>query len=374
LRLVIATRRLASPRGSETFVLTLTEALARLGHDVVLFANRIGMVAEEAGRRALTVVSDSDRLPPQVDATIALDRALAIDMAIRFPHAARLYAMHNTLEEWLPPPEPGVVAATLVPNARFETLARGCVGAGEVIRIRQPIDLLRFRPRGWARSEPDEVLLISNYSRLDGPRISRLRQAWDGFDLAWRQLGIPAPTINPEEAMARADIVVGYGRSILEAMACGRPAYVHEHSGSDGWVTAENYARLEADGFAGTAGRAHPDIAMLRADFASYSPDLGLVGHDLIRMHHDARLVAAEIIQKIAALAPPPTLEVDGLSGLKRLAESHMRAEAKAERYLAEAGAAMRLRKIVGLPASLFRKARRRVRKLSSRLGGMNKQ
>jgi hypothetical protein len=39
-----------------------------------------------------------------------------------------------------------------------------------------------------------------------------------------------------------ADIVVGYGRSILEAIACG-VAYVHEHSGSDGWVTAENYAR-----------------------------------------------------------------------------------------------------------------------------------
>ena len=43
----------------------------------------------------------------------------------------------------------------------------------------------------------------------------------------------------PEE-MCEADIIVGYGRTILEAMACGRPAYVHEHSGSDGWVTADS--------------------------------------------------------------------------------------------------------------------------------------
>ena len=112
-------------RRLETFVLTLAEALAQLGHDVVLFALEHGLVADEAVHRALTVLSPLDRLPHAIDVTIALDRALAIDMAIRYPHATRLYAMHNALEEWLPPPEPGIVAGTLAPNTRFETLARG---------------------------------------------------------------------------------------------------------------------------------------------------------------------------------------------------------------------------------------------------------
>ena len=41
--------------------------------------------------------------------------------------------------------------------------------------------------------------------------------------------------------MADADIVVGYGRSVLEAMAMGRAAYVWDHAGGDGWVTPETY-------------------------------------------------------------------------------------------------------------------------------------
>ncbi len=376
MRVVIATRRLGIPGGSETFVLTVAEALAQLGHEVVLHAKEIGMVAEEAGRRALTVIADQRRLPRAVDATIALDRALAIDMAILYPDATRLYAMHNMLEEWLPPPQPGVIAATLAPSGRLETLALGCVGAGEVIRIRHPIDIVRFSPRGWANGAPHEVLVIGNYSAAEGQRYSRLQQAWGEFDLDWRQLGRPAPTVNPAPEMARADIVVGYGRSILEAMACGRPAYIHEHSGSDGWVTAAAYERLEADGFAGTAGRAHPDIAALRADFAAYDPELGRVGQDLVRMHHDARQVVAGVVQKIAALAQAPVAAPDalGLQGLQRMIDSHMRAEAKAEGYRTEAKAARALWKAAMRPVRLVRKLKRRIGRLRGRFGAARTQ
>ena len=73
----------------------------------------------------------------------------------------------------MPPPEPGVVAATLVPNARFETLARGCVGAGEVIRIRQPIDLVRFSPRDWANSVNGFCDLLPNSPLLEIARCCR---------------------------------------------------------------------------------------------------------------------------------------------------------------------------------------------------------
>jgi hypothetical protein len=340
VRFVIATRRLAAPGGSGTFVLTLAESLAQLGHEVVLFAIELGLVAAEAGRRVLTVISDLRQLPGEIDVTIALDRALAIDMALFYPKAVRLYAMHNALEEWLPPPEPGIVAATLAPSSRFETLARGSVGAGEVIRIRQPIDIVRFSPRAYAKKVPTDVLFVGNYADVEGQRISLLQQAWGDFGLKWHRLGHPSPTMNVAEVIARADIVVGYGRSILEAMACGRPAFVHEHSGSDGWVTAKSYAALEADGFAGTTLRVHPDIVMLRADFAAYDPDLGRVGQDLVRMHHDSRMIAADLVCRITALvAPPVAHDTIALFGLKRLVESHMRAEAKAEQYRIEAKA-----------------------------------
>ena len=83
--------------------------------------------------------------------------------------------------------------------------------------------------------------------------------------------------------MADADIVVGYGRSVLEAMALGRAAYVWDIAGGDGWVTPETYPTLEADGFSGAATDPIIDADRMRADFASYGPELGAFGFDLVR-------------------------------------------------------------------------------------------
>jgi hypothetical protein len=343
MRLVIAQRSLSSPGGSETFVLTLAEHFALLGHEVVVRAIHLGMAAELGRERGINIVGNDDQLPAETDATIALDRVMAIDLALRYPRATRLYAMHNADEIWLPPPEPGVVAATVAPNDRFATLARGCAGSGEVVRMRQPIDLYRFSPRGWAREKPARILLIGNYSGTPGRRIGQLQAAWSEPGLEWRRLGSPEPTTAVAEAMADVDIVVGYGRSILEAMSCGRPAYVHEHSGSDGWVTQETYARLEADGFAGTGLRPTPDLAQLREDFLRYDPALGRVGHDFARTHHDARLVAADLIGLIERLGPAPQRH-DPLSlvALRNLAESRFRADQDVAHYRWEVGARAR--------------------------------
>src|SRR5947209_2272347 len=115
MRFVIAQRRLATPGGSETFVLTLAEHIAKLGHEVVVHALELGLAATLAEQRSIHVVRHETQLPEWADATLALDRVMAIDLARRYPGATRLYAMHNADEIWLPPPEPGVVAATLAP-------------------------------------------------------------------------------------------------------------------------------------------------------------------------------------------------------------------------------------------------------------------
>lgn len=110
---------------------------------------------------------------------------MAIDLALRYPRAARLYAMHNANEVWLPPPAPGIVAATLAANDRMAALARGCAGAGEIIRIRQPIDLNRFNPHGrWPGESPSSVLLVGNYYDVWAQRIDQLKAAWASVELS----------------------------------------------------------------------------------------------------------------------------------------------------------------------------------------------
>lgn len=66
-----------------------------------------------------------------------------------------------------------------------------CAGAGEVVRIRQPVDLCRFSPRGWARDRPKRILLLSDYLEIAS---RSLKEAWSRPGLEWQRLGHPEPT------------------------------------------------------------------------------------------------------------------------------------------------------------------------------------
>jgi hypothetical protein len=339
MELVLATQELAAPGGAQTYALTAAEHLARLGHQVTLYARKAGAMAALARERGLRVVTDAEELPDQVDGVITgVDRALAFELAGRFPRAARVFVVHGADDIHLPPPMPGVVGATVAMNDRLARLAAASTGAGEVVRLRQPIDLRRFSPRGTPSVRPQRALLLGNYHSGPGQRAAMLRDAWSEAGVEWSEAGGQAATLATAEAIAYADIVVGYGRSILEAMACGRPAYVHDHSGSEGWVTAQTYPSIEAGGFAVSALRPPPDRAVLRADLDAYRPDLGQAGQDLVRVHHDARDHAAALVALIDRLEPRSApADPSALRALGLLAEAQLRAELAAEHSRLEA-------------------------------------
>ena len=340
MELVLATQKLTDPGGAPTYVLTLAEQLARLGHSVTLYARELGTMAEVARGRALCVTGIAEELPAHVEATISgVDGSLALELAGRYPEARRLFVVHGSEDIHLPPAVPGVVAATIVLNDRHALRASACAGAGEVVRLRQPVDLRRFSPSGPPAERPRRVLLLGNYhSSGSGQRTRMLREAWASGGLEWREVGGDSQTLAVPEAIAEADIVVGYGRSILEAMSCGRPAYVHDHSGSEGWITPDSYPLLEAGGFAVASVRMPPGAEELRADLAAYRPEWGLAGHDIARAHHDARDHAAEVVGLIEGMGPGrPIGEPSTVRAMAQLAESQLRAELAAEHYRKEA-------------------------------------
>ena len=83
-------------------------------------------------------------------------------------------------------------------------------------------------------------------------------------------------TTDPRQALSEADIVIGYGRSILEAMAYGRAAYVYDWHGGDGWMTAD----LTGDRgrrHRGSTGRAVVEASRLAEDLSRYDASIGSV-------------------------------------------------------------------------------------------------
>jgi len=335
VELVLATHKLADTGGAQTYALTAGEQLARLGHSVTLYARELGLMAELARELALRVTATPEDLPARADGVITgVHRGLALELAARYPHATRLFVVHGTEDFHLPPPMPGTVAATIVLNDLHAARAAACTHAGEVVRLRQPVDLRRFSPRGAPRERPARILLLGNYHSGTEERAGMLREAWADADLEWSEAGGEAQTLDVATAIAEADVVVGYGRSVLEAMACGRPAYVHDKPGSEGWITPQSYARMEAGGFAVAAARLPPNMEQLRADLAAYTPEWGLAGRDLARTHHDARDHAAALVSLLQRLRPGrPCAEPSTLRALEQLAESQLRAELMAEHY-----------------------------------------
>ena len=335
--IVIATGNLTGPGGSETYVMTVAEHLVRLGHSVTLLARRVGAVAEAAEALGIPVEQDPDRLPATVDAVLVLDREFALALGSRYPTAARVFIMHNVDDAYLPPPVPGCIHVTVALNERHAARARATTGAGTVVRLHQPIDMLRFSPRQPIAATPRRVAWLGNYGGFPGAHRERLREAW-GEELEWVDIGGPQTTMDVPAALAQVDVVVGYGRSILEAMACGRAAYVFEHVGSAGWVTTTNFADMERDGFAGVAVRGPADVAQLRADLADYSSDLGWQARELVRRHHDAREHVTELMAVLDGIAPQPRrADVQQLEALSSMARLNLLLSEIAKRRMVEA-------------------------------------
>lgn len=322
--LVLATNHIGLG-GSESYLFTVAEQLDRLGHEVVLWTPEPGAGVGVAAERGLTVV-DQGALPEECDAVLAQDAGVSLSLAERYPAAPQVFVAHSeTFDLQAPPQLDGIVGAVVALNDRVAARMRSFATSVEVVRLRQPIDTERFLPGGPLPPVARTALLFGNNANAD--REQMLAAACREAGLELRRLGGPrvqAP--DPRAALAEADVVIGYGRAILEAMACGRAAYVYDWHGGEGWVTADSYREIEADGIAGRSGRRILDRVGLAADLAAYDPGMGPVNHDLVVSHHRANVHAQELVGLFERLGTPPPRPRAPLAEMARLVRLEWRA------------------------------------------------
>ncbi|MGH6825776.1 hypothetical protein [Methyloceanibacter sp.] len=322
MEIVLANDAFAGVGGSETYLLTVAEHLQRLGHEPTIYARICGPMADLAIARGVPVARQSSCLPSSCDVVVAQDGAMAYELGERWPEAPQVFVAHSPIFDLqLPPVFPGVASAIVVLSDRVEQRIRAMAGSQEIVRLRQPIDAERLFPRGAPRSRPQRALLLGNYLQADVRRV--ISDAWKSMGVEIVQVGQPTTELlDPESEIAAADIVVGKGRAVLDAMACGRPAYIYDMFGADGWVTPEHYHLQEADGFAGLALPVVLDEQKLRRDLNDYDPLMGQANRKLILMHHLASTHVHELVglfRRLAPRAPAPTLPHREFARLIRL-------------------------------------------------------
>lgn len=326
MKVVLGRQSLATLGGSATYALTVARELERLGHDVTLVAEELGVAAAVAGTRGIRIAR-LDEAPGGCDAVIAHDLPMAVELAARYPDARRVFVIHA--DGWdleLPPLIPGHVDAVVACSDRLAARARALPLEAPVIRLREPVDTDAFLFTKTLPDRPRRALIVSNYLR--GERRRMLVDAWENAGIECVQAGTPTEVVvDLAPALASADIVVAKARAALEGMCAGRAVYIYDQYGGDGWVTPDNYPAFEADHFAGQA-TARPRTGVdLVADLAEYSPEMGVVNHELVRTHHGARHHAIELVAILRGAYAREPDQVEVTAEVARLARASGRAE-----------------------------------------------
>ncbi len=328
MELVLGTHHLVTFGGGETYLLTVAEQLQRLGHEVTLYALEQGDMAQRGRDRGMRVAAGEQELPARCDAALVQASSVSHALAARDPDTPQAFVCHSEVFSIDTPPQlAGAVSTVVALSDRVARHLRAMACQRPLVRLRQPVDVWRFTPSGPPRAQARRVAVISNY--LEGPRRDVLLAACEQRGLTVEVFGRgSAFTESPELVMSRADIVVGKGRVVLEAMACGRAAYVYDWTGADGWVTPERYPELEADAFAGLAQDTPVEPERLAADLAAYDAGMGVANRDLVMAHHSAQSHAEQLIELLRGLASAHDGAREPLRELAWLAREQWRAEA----------------------------------------------
>jgi hypothetical protein len=295
-------------------------------------------MAEIVAKRGLSLTEDSAKLEDRCDVVYAQDAPSAYRLAQRYGDVPQVFCVHATdHERWMVPQLPGVTSAVVALHERAARHARSLAHAPEVVRLRQPVDIRRFSPRGAIADVPQRALLLGNY--LAGNRLELIRAACAGAGIELVERGLQGGefAVAPEAAMNDSDLVIGKSRVIVEAMACGRAAYVYDHHGGDGWVTPERYPALEADNFDGQSDPRPADAARLHDDLLAYRAEMGAVNRELAVTHHSSRAHCEDLVELFRRLAPRDEPAGAPLDELGRLTRMQWRADARAAGFEHEA-------------------------------------
>ena len=297
-----------------SYLVTVAEHLERLGHEVRVFSAEPLASPEEL--RGVGVERD---LPLAPHVIYSQDAEAALLLADLYPLTSQLFAAHGDRQDvWLPPQLAGVVARVVVFDDRTGERVRAAALPQELVRLRRPVDLELHVSRGSLPDRPTRAR-----AHLDG--LSDYRRG-----VVQRVLADARIELDDD-----AELVLGRGQAVVEALAEGRAAYVYGDDGGDGWVTPERYEPLEADGFSGRLEPTATTFERLHEDLDGYDPALGPAGRELAQAH-DARVHAQQLVAAFDQVKPrrdpvdAPLRELARVVRLEAASARHARAHAQA--------------------------------------------
>jgi len=279
--------------GVPTYTLTLYNELIRRGHSVLVYSSLSGALAKKMNS---TMDLEGVEAP---DIILAQHKTCAIGLKSAFPNVPMIFLTHGIVPEEEQPPKIDIDYYISVNEQNVENLAsRHGIDPNKIEIIRDFVNTEEFKPVKPLADIP-KVLFISNYKKW---------RAWQDLTRACSTLGLEfqaagAPygrSRNVAETINNADLVVSWGRGVLEAMACGRPAISYNKRMGAGYITPQVYMENRTYNLGGVNSRYTLRFEELIGEIEKYNPEDGAVNRGLIMKYHNSRKCVDQIEEIIS--------------------------------------------------------------------------
>jgi len=283
--------------GVPTFTLTMYKELARRGHDVTVYSPLGGRL--ENKMKVVKMAKEATK----PDVIIAQNNVCANDLHIAFPGIPFIFYSHGVWVDMEQPPTDFSAGKYLAIN---ETVLKNMqykgVNPKKIIIVRDFVDTKQFKPIKPINKKLENVLFLSNYKKWNN--FKAVSAACEKLGVNLKCVGSPyGRSENMENEINEADLVISWGRGIIEAMACGRAAVSFDKLMGDGYIDGDNYFTARRDNFHGYLSQRDFNSAdELAEEISKYTAESGLKNRELVLRYHDAQKGVDQILNVINQL------------------------------------------------------------------------
>lgn len=272
MKILLGTHYLAKTGGTESYTYALALELKRLGHHVEYYAIVRGNVSSMLEENGVPFMSAD-----YYDLILA-NHTTVVEKICRFGYIVQ--TCHGNIAELEQPSPYADAYIAISEEVRKHLLNKGFTSLGI---IPNGIDCKRFFPRNPVSEKLTTVLSLCQSNEAN----KFIRKCCEKAGLKFISSNKHTDNVwSIEELINQSDLVVGLGRSVYDAMACGRCVLVYdyrEYMGEflgDGMLTPDSINKSMTCNCSGRANRLKYNEQEFIAEMQKYSPQLATWSRD----------------------------------------------------------------------------------------------
>lgn len=277
--------------GVPTYTLTLYKELKKRGHEVQVYSPL-------SGELAVPMHASSDLATiTRPDVVIAQHNVCAESMRISFPDVPMIFFTHHPEYDGEQPPSFECEWYVAINEDTVKNLVSKKVPANKIMIVRDFIDTERYRPTFPINDELKNVLYVSN--RKKWRTYENIKKACGILGVNFRAVGSPYGRARSiENDINKADLVIGWARCLMEAMACGRPVISYDKEFGDGYLDYQTYLKSRVRNFGVTCEHKYT-VDELVKEIKKYNPKDGEINKAIILINHNVIVGTDQILKVI---------------------------------------------------------------------------